>query len=86
MCVLDAVELAFQLSDRFAVCIHLFAGRVLVLVELIDDQSRVSVDIETFNTELDRNAQTMYACFVFSCIIRCWEMNPEDVPELLLRW
>ena len=59
MCVLDAVELAFQLSDRFAVCIHLFAGRVLVLVELVDNQSRVSIDIEMLNTELDYNAQTM---------------------------
>ena len=59
MCVLDAVELAFQLFDRFALCIHLFAGRVLVLVELVDDQSRVSVDIEMFDTELDHNAQTM---------------------------
>ena len=57
MCVLDAIELAFQLSDRFAVCVHLFAGRILVLVELVDDQSRVSVDIETFDTELDHNAQ-----------------------------
>ena len=56
MCVLDAVELAFQLSDRFAVCVHLFASRIPVLVELVDDQSRVSVDIETFDTELDRNA------------------------------
>ena len=59
MCVLDAIELAFQLSDRFVVCIHLFTGRVPVLVELVDDQSRVSVDIETFDTELDRNAHTM---------------------------
>ena len=59
MCVLDAIELAFQLSDRFAVCVHLFAGRILVLVELVDDQSRVSIDIETLDTELDRNAQTV---------------------------
>ena len=56
VCVLDAIELAFQLSDRFTVCIHLFAGRVLVLVELVDDQSRVSVDVETFDTKLNRNA------------------------------
>ena len=56
MCVLDAIELAFQLSDRFVVCIHLFASCILVLVELVDDQSRVSIDIETFDTELDRNA------------------------------
>ena len=36
LCVLDAIELAFQLSDRFAVCVHLFAGRIPVLVELVD--------------------------------------------------
>ena len=59
MCVLDVIELAFQLSDHFAVCVHLFAGRILVLVELVDDQSRVSVDIETLDAELDRNAQTV---------------------------
>jgi hypothetical protein len=59
MCVLDAIELAFQLSDRFAVCVHLFAGRIPVLAKLVDDQSRVSVDIEMLDTELDRNAQTM---------------------------
>ena len=59
MYVLDAIEPAFQLSYRFAVCVHLFAGRVPVLVELVDDQSRVFVDIETFDTELDRNVQTV---------------------------
>ena len=59
MCVLDAIELAFQLSDRFAVCVHLFVGRIPVLVELVDDQSRVSIDIEMLDTELNRNAQTM---------------------------
>jgi hypothetical protein len=59
MCVLDAIELAFQLSDRFAVCVHLFASRIPVLAKLVDDQSRVSVDIEMLDTELDRNAQTM---------------------------
>ena len=56
MCVLDAIELAFQLPNSFAVCVHLFAGRILVLVELVDHQSRVSVNIEMLDTELDRNA------------------------------
>ena len=59
MCVFDAIELAFQLTDRFAVCVHLFTSRIPVLVELVDDQSQVSIDIETFDTKLDRNAQTM---------------------------
>ena len=49
MCVLNAIELAFQLSDQFVVCIHLFVGHIPVLVELVDDQSQVSVDIETLD-------------------------------------
>ena len=59
MCVLDAIELSFQLSDRFAVCVYLFVGRILVLVELVDDQSRVSIDIEMLDTEFDHDAQTV---------------------------
>jgi len=53
---------------------------------LVDNQSRVPIDIETFDTKLDRNAQTMQACFVLGGVIRRREINPEDVSELLLGW
>ena len=37
-----------------------------------------------FNTELDRDAKAMKTCLVFSCIIGCWEIDPEDIVELFL--
>jgi hypothetical protein len=37
MCVLDALEFTFQLSDFFAISIHLLASRVPVFVKLVSD-------------------------------------------------
>ena len=51
--VLDTVEFSFKLPDFGAICIHLFTRVGLVFVELVDDQRRVPVYHDAFNTELN---------------------------------
>jgi hypothetical protein len=86
MCVLDAIEFAFQLSDFFAISIHLLATHVLVFVKLVNDLGRIAIDMETFYTKLNRNPHAVEAGLVFYSIVRCREINSEDVAVLFISW
>jgi hypothetical protein len=86
MGVLDAIEFDFQLSDFFAIGIHLFASRVPVFVKLVNDQSRITINVETFYTEFDRNPHAVETGLVFCSIVRCREIDLEDVAELFIGW
>ena len=82
--VLDTVEFPFKLPDFGAICIHLLAGARPVFVKLVDDQCRIPVHHEAFDTELDGYTESMETCFIFGGIVGGWKMNSEDVSELVL--
>jgi hypothetical protein len=56
---LETIEFIFQLSDLRTISIHLFAGKVLVLVHLVDDESRITKHHEPFYAELNGDAKAM---------------------------
>ena len=82
--VLDAVEFSFKLPDFSAVCVHLIARARPVFVELVDDQCRIPIHHEAFDTELDGYMESVETCFVFGDVIGGWKMNSENVLELVL--
>ena len=84
--VLDTVELSFKFPDLGAVCVHLLTGIGPIFVYLVDDQRRVFVYHEVFDTELDGYTKSVETCFIFRGIVGSWEMNSEDVSELVLSW
>ena len=53
MDVFYAIEIGFPFLNFFAVEVHLFVGCVPFLVELVDDQGRVTVDVEAFDSQFD---------------------------------
>jgi hypothetical protein len=44
------------------------------------------MDVKALDNEVECNAQTMKACLVFCSIVRCREVNPEDIAQLLIGW
>ena len=86
MMVLDAIEFSFRLPDFGAICVHLLAGAGLVFIELVDDQRRVPIYHEAFDTELNNYTESMETHFVFGGIVGGWKMNSENVSELVLGW
>jgi hypothetical protein len=86
MCVLDAIKFAFQLSNFFAIGIHLLASRVPIFVKLVNDLGRIAIDVETFYTKLNRNPHAVEVGLVLCSVVRCREINPEDVAELFFGW
>jgi hypothetical protein len=86
MCVLDSIEFAFQLSDFFAISIHLLASHVPVFVKLVNDEGRIAIDVETFDTKLNRNPHAGEASLVFYSVVRCREINSKDIAELCVGW
>ena len=82
--VLDTVELAFKFPDLRVVCVHLLTGAGPVLVELVDDQRRVSIYQEAFDAELDGYTESMETCFILRGVVGGQKMNSENVPELVL--
>ena len=54
--------------------IHLFVGAILILVELFDHESGVTVHLEVFHAELNSYTETMKGRLVFSGIIGCLEV------------
>ena len=67
--VLDTVEFPFKLPDFSAVCVHLLTGTGPIFVDLVDDQCRVSIYHETFDTELDGYTESMETCFIFRGVV-----------------
>ena len=82
--VLDTVELSFEFPDLDAVCVHLIIGAGPIFVDLVDDQRGVSIYHEAFDTELDGYTKSVETCFIFGGVVGSWEMNSEDVSELVL--
>jgi hypothetical protein len=44
------------------------------------------VDVKALDTEVDCNAQTMKTCLVFCSVVRCREVDLEDLAQLLISW
>jgi hypothetical protein len=42
--------------------------------------------METFYTKLNRNPHAVEAGLVFCSVVRCREINPEDVAKLFFGW
>ena len=62
----------------------LLTGTGPFFVELVDDQHRVSVYHEAFDTELDGYTESMETCFIFGGVVGGWKMNSENISELVL--
>ena len=77
--VFDTVELPFKLPDFGAICVHLLTGIGPVFVELVDNQHRVSVHHEAFDTERDGYTKTMETCFVFRDVVGGQEVYPKNI-------
>ena len=69
MVVLDTLELPFEFPDFGIVCIHLLTGAGPIFVDLVDDQCRVFVHREAFDTELDGYTKSMETCFIFCGVV-----------------
>ena len=82
--VLDTVEFSFKLLDFGVICIHLFTRVGPIIVDLVDDQRRVSIYHEMFDAELDGYAESVEVCFILRGVVGGWKMNSENVLELVL--
>ena len=82
--VLDAVELPFKLLDFNAIYVHPLTRTGPVFVELVDDQRRVPVYHEAFDTELNGYTESVETHFVFGDVVGGWKMYSENVSELIL--
>ena len=82
--VLDTVELPFELPDLDAVCVHLLTGVGPIFVDLVDDQRRVFVCHEVFDTELDGYMESVETSFILCGVVGGWKMNSENILELVL--
>jgi hypothetical protein len=52
----EAIEFAFELADLGNVSVHLLVAHVPVLVDLVNDKSRIAEYVKVFNAELDHYA------------------------------
>ena len=84
MMKLDALKFAFQFSNFGAVGVHLFTGVVPVLINLVDDQGRVTKNHEALYTELNGDSKAMEACFVFSGIVGGQKVDLKYIAKLVL--
>ena len=84
MVVLDTIELPIEFLDLSAVHVHLLTGAGPIFVELVDDQCRVLVYHEVFDAKLNGYTKSVETCLIFSGVVGGWEMNLEDVSELVL--
>ena len=67
--VLDTVELSFKLPDFGAICIHLLTGVGPIIVEMVDDQRRVPIYHEAFDTELNGYTESVETCLIFGGVV-----------------
>ena len=84
--VFNTIELAFELPRLGAVSVHLLAGAIPILIEIIDHECGVVVHLEAFDAELDSYKETMKCHLIFSGIIGCLEVLAEDIVKLIPRW
>jgi hypothetical protein len=74
MMKLEAVELAFQISNDLTIRRHLWVDAVLILHDLIHDQLRVAPDLKVFNPELYNDSETIDQGLVLGGAVRCPEI------------
>ena len=84
MVLFDTIELPFEFPDLGAVCVHLLTRTGPIFVDLVDDQHGVSIYHEAFDAELDGYMKPVETCFIFHGVVGSWEMNLEDISELVL--
>ena len=86
MVVLDIIELPFEFLDLGVIRVHLLTRVGPIFVDLVDDQRKISVYHEAFDTELDGYTKSMETCFILRGVVGSWKMNLEDVTELVFSW
>ena len=84
MVVLDTIELPFEFPNFNAIYVHLLTGARPVFVELVDDQRRVPIYLEVFDTELNGYMESMETRFIFCCVVGGWKMYSENISEIIL--
>jgi hypothetical protein len=68
---------AYEIKMQLVGAKHLgcyIVGAIIILVELIDHESGVTIHLEAFNAELDSYSETMKCHLIFSGIIGCSEV------------
>jgi hypothetical protein len=69
MVELEAIELLLQLSNLLPICSHVGVAIVRLSHNLIDDELRVSADVEPLNLRFDGDAQTIDQCLILYHIV-----------------
>src|SRR5438132_11573532 len=85
MLYLQAEEASLQLSDLREVCRHDRIGALIVFVDLVDYQLRVSFHYQAANTETCRGAQACKQSLIFGHVVNGLEVEANDVLQRLAR-
>src|SRR5207244_1990984 len=87
MLYLQAEEASLQLSDLREICRHHRIGALIVFVDLVDYQLRVSFHYQAVNTEPCRGAQARKQSLIFGHVVGGLEVEANDVLQCLAcRW
>src|SRR5438105_11941645 len=87
MLYLQAEEASLQLSELREICCHDRIGALIVFVDLVDYQLRVSFHYQAANTETYRGAQARKQSLIFGHVVSGLEVEANDVLQhLAYRW
>ena len=67
--ILDKVKLSFEFLDLSTVCVHLLTRARPIFVDLVDDQCRVSINHEAFDTKLNGYTKSVKTCFILHGVV-----------------
>src|SRR6266540_2468445 len=85
MLYLQAKEASLHLSNLREICRHHWIGALVVFVDLVDYQLRVSFHYQAANIEPCRGAQARKQSLVFGHVVSGLEVVAKDVLQRLAR-
>jgi hypothetical protein len=74
MMKLKTVELLLEFSYFLAVCHHVGLTKVRLLHDLVDDEPRVTADVESLDPKLSSDGHDVDEGLIFRYIVCCVEM------------
>ena len=83
--ILNAVEFPFQFFDLGVVGVHLLTSAGPVLVDLVDDQGRITEHHEAFYAKFSGDTEAVESCLIFGGIIGGQKMDSKNIAELIPR-
>src|SRR5438105_2086704 len=87
MLYLQAEEASLQLSELREICCHDRIGALIVFVDLVDYQLRVSFHYQAANSETCRSAQARKQSLILGYVVGGLEVKANDVLQCLAcRW